>query len=101
MPCLISNTHLYFLVFNKRILCVGQEEELDINALLQWLHDERKKKAAKKAKVLLAKDEKEFSRGKALVAHEEDESIDVSLDGLSYKEAHLAFDMEKSPKLDD
>ena len=101
MHCLISNTYSNFLVFNNRILCVGQEEELDINVLLQWLHDERKKKAAKKAKVLLAKDEKEFSRAKALVAHEEDDSTDVSLDGLSYKEAHLAFDREKSPKLDD
>ncbi|PWA64610.1 hypothetical protein CTI12_AA340600 [Artemisia annua] len=79
----------------------GQEEELDINVLLQWLNDERKKKAAKEASIHLAKDEKEFSRSKALVAHEEDDSTDVSLDGLSYEEAHLAFDREKSPKLDD
>ncbi|PWA98555.1 hypothetical protein CTI12_AA017280 [Artemisia annua] len=79
----------------------GQEEELDINVLLQWFDDQRKKKAAKKAKILLAKDEKEFSRSKALVAHEEDDSTDVSLDGLDYEEAHLAFDWEKYPKLDD
>ncbi|PWA75044.1 hypothetical protein CTI12_AA246400 [Artemisia annua] len=79
----------------------AQEEELDINVLLKWFEDERKKKAARKAKKLLAKDEKEFSRSKALVVHEEDEFSDVSLDGLDYEEAHLAFDKENSPKFHD
>ncbi|PWA48631.1 hypothetical protein CTI12_AA490020 [Artemisia annua] len=79
----------------------GQEKELDINVLLKWFDDERKKKAAKEAKKLLAKDEKEFSRSKALVVHEEDDFSDVSLDGLDYEEAHLAFDKEKSPKFHD
>ena len=49
----------------------------------------------------LAKDEKEFRRSKAIVVEDEDDMSDVSLDGLSYEDAHLAFDREKSPKLYD
>ncbi|PWA95456.1 hypothetical protein CTI12_AA050630 [Artemisia annua] len=58
----------------------GQEEQWDVN---------------------VAKDEKEFSRSEAVVAEEEDDSSDVPFDGLSYEDAHLAFDREKSPKLAD
>ncbi|PWA59479.1 hypothetical protein CTI12_AA391260 [Artemisia annua] len=78
----------------------GQEEQWDVNVWLQWWTAERKKKATKKALLQVAKDEKEFSRSKAVVAEEEDDSSDVPFDGLSYKDAHLAFDREKSPKLD-
>ncbi|PWA44347.1 hypothetical protein CTI12_AA527230 [Artemisia annua] len=58
-------------------------------------------KSNKKTRIQLAKDEKEFSRSKAVVAEEEDDSSDVPFDGLSYEDARLAFDREKSPKLDD
>ncbi|PWA81955.1 hypothetical protein CTI12_AA102350 [Artemisia annua] len=78
----------------------GQKEQWDVNAWLQWWTAERKKKATKKALLQVAKDEKEFSRSKAVVAEEEDDSSDVPFNGLSYEDAHLAFDREKSPKLD-
>ncbi|PWA46056.1 hypothetical protein CTI12_AA512530 [Artemisia annua] len=81
--------------------CKGQEEQWDLNVWLQWWTAERKKKATKKTRIQLAKDEKEFSRSKAVIAEEEDESSDVPFDGLSYEDAHLAFDREKSPKLID
>jgi hypothetical protein len=53
-----------------------------------------KKKATQKALLKVAKDEKEFSRSKAVVAEEEDDSTEVPLDVLCYKDAHLAFDRE-------
>ncbi|PWA37212.1 hypothetical protein CTI12_AA592760 [Artemisia annua] len=51
----------------------GQEEQWDVNVWLQWWTAERKKKATKKALLQVAKDEKEFSRSKAIVAEKEDE----------------------------
>ena len=84
------------------MLCVGEEEQWDVNVYLKWWEAKKKKIAAKKALLQLAKDEREFSRfrSKAVDVKEEDEASDVSLDGLSYEDAHLAFDIEKSPKLD-
>ncbi|PWA61422.1 hypothetical protein CTI12_AA372070 [Artemisia annua] len=79
----------------------GKEERWDLNVWLQWWTTKRKEKATKKARIQLAKDEKEFSRSKAVGAEEEDDSSDVPFDGLAYEDARLAFDREKSPKLDD
>lgn len=66
---------------------------------LKWWEAKKKRIAAKKALQVLAQDEREFSRSRSK-AVQEDEAEDVSLDGLSYEDAHLAFDNEKSPKLD-
>ena len=88
-------------MFNNGILCAGKEEQWDINVWLEWWTAERKKKAKKIALRQLAKDDKEFRSSKAVAVEDEDEMSDVSLDGLSYEDAHLSFDREKSPKLYD
>ena len=81
--------------------------------------DRKKNKASlKKASLQLIQDEKEYCKdedesgeyeeedvgSKPYVAKVEDEKEDdltnVALDSLEYKDAHLAFDPEKSPKFD-
>ena len=64
----------------------------------------RRKKAAQKASLLqLAKDEREFKRTKKSVGcFEEDEapcdSDEERAEPIEYKNMHLSFDPEKSPK---
>ena len=67
-----------------------------------WVVDGWKKEVATKQVLLqLAKDEKEYVLSKAYIGLDEGDSTDVACDGfgLDYKDAHLVFDPEKSPKL--
>ena len=83
--------------------------KLDGNAWYNWWAAERKKAGKTQSIKQHAEDEKEYKATKkpSLKQHpkayktlDDDDLSDVEFDGLDYEDAHVAFDPEKSPKLD-
>ena len=68
--------------------------KLDGNAWYNWwaAEDEKEYKATKKPSLK--------QHPKAYKTLDDDDLSDVEFDGLDYEDAHVAFDQEKSPKLD-
>lgn len=87
-------------MFNNRVLCTGKQVKWDANAWYDWWTVAKKKKATKQALIQLAQDEKEYgAQSKAYVClHDDDDQKEDAFDGLDYEDAHLEFDLEKSPK---
>lgn len=81
---------------------------MDGNAWYNWWAAERKKAGKIQSIKQHAEDEKEYKTTKkpSLKQHpkayktlDDDDLSDVEFDGLDYEDAHVAFDPEKSPKL--